>query len=110
MDASRGLPIEAGGLICVACAGRTRGAVRVEPSTLGALRRLRAMSWADAMGLALGATEDHVREIVDLHVTRLAGQPVRASRFLREIERSWPASTGGPRLASTRRGGGESNR
>jgi DNA repair protein RecO (recombination protein O) len=102
------IDVEAGGLTCAACAGRTRGALRVERSTLGALRRLRAMSWADAMGIALGATEDHVREIVDLHVARLAGQPVRAARFLREIERPWPALTAGPRLAPMRQRGGES--
>ena len=102
------IDVEAGGLTCVACAGRTRGAVRVEASTLGALRRLRAMPWADAMDLALGATEDHVREIVDLHVTRLAGQPVRAARFLREIERAWPALSGRPRRAAARQRGGES--
>jgi hypothetical protein len=52
------------------------------------------MPWRDAMGLAFGATEDHVREIVDLHVARLAGQPARAARFLREIERCWPAPAG----------------
>jgi DNA repair protein RecO (recombination protein O) len=107
-----GIPIavdvEAGGVICASCAARTRGALRVERSTLWALRRLRSTSWADAMALALGATEDDVREIVDLHVTRLAGQPVRAARFLREIERPWPPATGGPRLASTRQRGGES--
>ena len=103
------IDVEAGGLTCAACAARTRGALRVEGSTLGALRRLRAMSWADAMGLPLGATEDRVREIVDLHVTRLAGQPVRAARFLREIERPWPAPSGGRHLASTRQRGGESS-
>jgi DNA repair protein RecO (recombination protein O) len=101
--------VDAGGVICASCAGRTRDTVRVEASTLWTLRQLRSTSWADAMGLALGATEDDVREIVDLHITRLAGQPVRAARFLREIERSWPASTGGPPLASTRQRGGESS-
>jgi DNA repair protein RecO (recombination protein O) len=85
------IDVEGGGLTCTACASRTRGALRVEASTLGALRRLRAMPWSDAMRLALGGTDDHVREIVDLHVARLAGQPVRASRFLREIERAWLA-------------------
>jgi DNA repair protein RecO (recombination protein O) len=103
------IDVDAGGLTCAACAARTRGAVRVDGNTLGAFRRLRAMSWADAMGLPLGATEDRVREIVDLHVTRLAGQPVRAARFLREIERPWPAPSGGPHLASTRQRGGKSS-
>jgi DNA repair protein RecO (recombination protein O) len=105
--AGAAIDVEAGGLTCAACAGRIRDAVRVDGNTLGAVRRLRSMAWSDAMRLGLGATEDHVREIVDLHVARLAGQPVRAARFLREIERSWPASTGGPRLASTRQRGGE---
>jgi DNA repair protein RecO (recombination protein O) len=100
------IDVEEGGLVCAACAGRARSALRVDASTLGALRRLRAMPWSAAMALGLGATEDHVREIVDLHVTRLAGQPPRAARFLREIERCWPAPAG-PRLASTPTGGGK---
>jgi DNA repair protein RecO (recombination protein O) len=103
------IDVEGGGLTCAGCTCRTRGAIRVDASTLGALRRLRAMPWSHAMSVALGTTEDHVREIVDLHVTRLAGQPVQASRFLREIERSWPAFAAGPRPASTRRRGEESS-
>jgi DNA repair protein RecO (recombination protein O) len=101
------IDVEAGGVTCARCAARTRGALRVERTTLRALRGLRAMSWADAMGVTLGATEDHVREIVDLHVTRLSGQPVRAARFLREVARPWPAAA---RLAPTRQRGGESGR
>lgn len=102
------IDVDGGGLVCAACASRTRGALRVDPRTLGALRQLRAMPWADAMGLASGATDDRVREIVDLHVARLAGQPVRAVRFLREIERPWPATSGSP-PASARGEGGESS-
>jgi DNA repair protein RecO (recombination protein O) len=98
------IDVEGGGLTCAACASLARGAIRVEASTLGALRRLRAMPWSDAMRLVLGETEDHVREIVDLHVARLAGQPGRAARFLREIERCWPASAGAC-PASPRKGG-----
>ena len=97
------IDVEGGGLTCAACASRTRGALRVEGGTLTALRRLRTMSWSAAMGLALGATEDQVREIVELHVARLAGQPGRAARFLREIERCWAVPAGlGP--APPRRG------
>jgi DNA repair protein RecO len=111
--ASAGAPVaidvDGGGLTCAACAGRTRGAIRVDASALGALRRLRAMPWGDAMRLTLGATEDHVREIVDLHIARLAGQPARASRFLREIERGWSAPEGS-RVVSTRKGQGEVGR
>jgi DNA repair protein RecO (recombination protein O) len=103
------IDVDGGGLTCAACAGRTRGAIRVDASALGALRRLRAMPWGDAMRLTLGATEDHVREIVDLHIARLAGQPARASRFLREIERGWSAPAGS-RVVSTRKGQGEVGR
>lgn len=88
------IDVEGGGLTCAACASRTRGAIRTEASTLGALRRLRAMPWSDAMSVPLGESEDRVREIVDLHVTRLAGRPARAARFLREIERCWPFPAG----------------
>jgi DNA repair protein RecO (recombination protein O) len=85
------IDVEGGGLTCAICSGRTRGLLRVDGDTLGAMRRLRAMPWRDAMRLELGTTEDRVREIVDLHVARLAGRPARASRFLREIERAWPS-------------------
>jgi hypothetical protein len=67
------------------------------------------MPWRDAMDLALGATEDHVREIVDLHVARLAGQPARAARFLREIERCWPAPAGVWPASPGKGGGGVSS-
>lgn len=99
------IDVEGGGLTCAPCAGRTRGALRVDAATLGAIRGLRAMPWAEAMGLAAGATDDRVREIVDLHVARLAGQPVRTARFLREIERAWPAFDGPRRRPASQRGG-----
>ena len=102
------LDVEGGGLTCAACASRTRGAVGIDGATVGAVRRLRSLPWGDALALSLGATEDRVREIVDLHVARLAGHPVRTTRFLREIERAWPVS-GGPPIASTSQRGGESS-
>jgi len=108
LGAPLAIDLEGGGLTCAACASRPRGAIRVDASTLGALRRLRAMSWSDMVALPLGPSEASVWELVELHVTCLAGQPARASRFVREIERSWPvhadwrpASTGGePRTTS----------
>jgi DNA repair protein RecO (recombination protein O) len=102
------IDVEGGGLTCAACGGRTRAAIPVDAGTLGAMRRLRAMPWAEAMSLPLGATDDHVREIVDVHVERLAGHPVRTTRFLREIERAWPAGSGS-RIAAARRGGNEAD-
>ena len=93
-DGPLAIDVEGGGLLCATCASRARRAIRIDAGTLGALRRLRAMSWSDAMRLVLGPSEARVREIVDLHVTDLAGQPPRASRFVREIERSWPDLSG----------------
>ena len=86
------IDVEGGGVTCAACAARTRGAIRMDASSLGALRRLRAMSWSEAVAAPLDRAEEQVREIVDLHVARLVGQPVRASRFLREIERLSPVN------------------
>lgn len=103
VDAPLAIDVESGGLTCATCASRARGAIRVDAGILGALRRLRAMSWRDAMELALGSAETHVREIVDLHVAGLAGQPPRASRFVREVERSWPG-VGGWRPTSGQQG------
>src|SRR6266545_6044031 len=43
------IDVEGGGLTCAACADRSRGAVRVDASSLGALRRLRGLAWHEAM-------------------------------------------------------------
>jgi DNA repair protein RecO (recombination protein O) len=88
------IDVEGGGLTCAACAGRSRGAIRVDAGGFGALRRLRALAWPEAMTVALGRAEDQVQEVVELHVASLAGQPPRASRFLREVERSLPELRG----------------
>lgn len=84
------IDVEGGGLTCPACAGRSRGAIRIGAASLGALRRLRTLAWPEAMTMSLGRAEDELREVVDLHVTVLAGQPPRAARFLREVERCFP--------------------
>jgi len=88
------IDVEGGGLTCAACASRSRGAIRVDAGSLGALRRLRALAWPEAMTVALGRAEDQVQEVVELHVASLAGQPPRSSRFLREVERSFPELRG----------------
>jgi DNA repair protein RecO (recombination protein O) len=88
------IDVEGGGVTCTACAGRARGAIRVDVGSLGALRRLRTLAWHEATTVTLGRAEDQVRDVVDLHVASLAGQPPRASRFLREVERSFPELRG----------------
>jgi DNA repair protein RecO (recombination protein O) len=88
------IDVEGGGLTCPDCAGRSRGAIRVDAASLGALRRLRALAWPEAMTATLGHAEDQIQEVVELHVASLSGQPPRASRFLREVERSFPELRG----------------
>lgn len=79
--------VEAGGVVCEACAAATGDAVRVEPATVAALRRLRTLSWEEATAARLGRVEPELRELLDRQVARLIGQPTRTSRFVREVER-----------------------
>jgi DNA repair protein RecO (recombination protein O) len=79
--------VEAGGLLCPSCEVGATAALRLAPASLAALRRLRGQGWDEATGAPLGRAEAELRELLDLQVARLAGQPARATRFVREIER-----------------------
>jgi DNA repair protein RecO (recombination protein O) len=79
--------VEAGGVVCEACAAATGDAVQVDPATVAALRRLRTLSWEEATHARLGRAEAELRELLDRQVARLIGQPTRTSRFVREVER-----------------------
>jgi DNA repair protein RecO (recombination protein O) len=87
---------EAGGALCPGCGDRTTDAVRIEGASLAALRRLRTLSWAEATAARLGRAAEELRELLDLQVTRLIGQPSRTARFVRELER-FSAGRPGPR-------------
>lgn len=86
--------VEAGGTLCPACAAGVPDAVRIEAASLAVLRRLRGLSWSEATGTRLGRAEEELRELLDLQVARLIGQPARATRFVRELERFSPRSGG----------------
>lgn len=81
------IDVEAGGAVCPACAGGVGGTVEVEPASLATLRRLRTMAWEEATASRLGRAEGELRELLDLQVAGLIGQPPRTSRVVREMER-----------------------
>lgn len=90
------LDVDAGGVRCAVCAAAGEGLLPVSPATLTVLRRLRGMAWDEAMSASLGRAERELRDALDVQVTRLAGHPVRASRFIREVARL-SADPGGAR-------------
>jgi DNA repair protein RecO (recombination protein O) len=79
--------VEAGGLVCEACGAGAPGLVRVAGASLITLRRLRTLAWDEATGRSLGPAEGELRELLDVQVAGLVGQPPRATRFVREVER-----------------------
>ncbi|MBI1846184.1 MAG: DNA repair protein RecO [Candidatus Rokubacteria bacterium] len=78
--------VEAGGVVCAACA--TDDLPRVAPSTVTAFSRLRTLAWDEAVRVRLGTAEAELRALLDHHVSRLIGQPTRTTRFLREVARA----------------------
>ncbi len=89
-----GVAIDEGGAVCAPCARSTDGVVTVASSTLASLARLRGMAWGEATARSLGRAEGELRDLLDLQVTRLVGQPVRTSRFIRELDRFSPTPGG----------------
>jgi DNA repair protein RecO (recombination protein O) len=90
------LDVDAGGVRCAACAAVADALLPVAPATLGVLRQLRGMAWDEAISAPLGRAERELRDILDVQVSHLAGHPVRASRFIREVARL-STDPGGPR-------------
>ncbi|OLB97307.1 MAG: DNA repair protein RecO [Candidatus Rokubacteria bacterium 13_1_40CM_68_15] len=90
-DAFGGAPltmdVEAGGLVCAACASAVPGLLRLQSGSVAALRRLRGQAWDEAVGTQLGGAEGELRQLLDRQVALLIGQPTRTSRFVREMER-----------------------
>ena len=81
------MDVEAGGLVCEACANAVPGLLRLGSGSVATLRRLRGLAWDEAVGMRLGSAEDELRQLLDRQVALLIGQPMRTSRFVREIER-----------------------
>jgi DNA repair protein RecO (recombination protein O) len=86
------IDVDLGGLLCASCAADGNATVRVAPATVGVLKRLRGMAWAEATAGRLGPAEAELREVLDAQIERLIGHPTRTSRFLREVSRvGWRA-------------------
>jgi DNA repair protein RecO (recombination protein O) len=81
------IDLEAGGAVCPACAVGGAGTLGMEPASLATLRRLRTMAWEEATACRLGRAERELRELLELQVAGLIGQPARTSRVVREMER-----------------------
>jgi DNA repair protein RecO (recombination protein O) len=82
--------LDAGGLVCEACAGEAATAFPVSPLAVTALERLRSLAWEEALRAPLGRAEPEVAAFLDAQVSRLIGQPTRTPRFLREVRRLSP--------------------
>jgi DNA repair protein RecO (recombination protein O) len=79
--------VDAGGVLCRRCSGDRRDTLEVGPSSLAALRRLRTLAWEEATASRLGRAEVELRQLLELQVAYLIGQPTRSSKFVREMER-----------------------
>jgi DNA repair protein RecO (recombination protein O) len=75
------------GLVCEACATPAAGATPISPAAVGALSRMRAARWEEALTQPLGRIEAELRAALEAHMTRLIGQPTRTAKFLREVVR-----------------------
>ncbi len=84
------LDVAAGGLVCARCAAEP-DALPVSGAVVGTVRRLRAASWDESLRLALARDlEQELSGLVEGLVTRLIGQPPRASRFLEQTRHGLP--------------------
>lgn len=75
------------GLVCGACVPGPAEATPISPAAIAMLARLRSMPWEEALGSRLGRIEPELTAVLEAHMTRLIGQPVRTVKFLREVGR-----------------------
>ena len=83
-----------GGVLCERCARETGDATPISPRAVGTLERLRAVSWEEALAVPLGRLEVELAGILEVHMSRLIGQPTRTGRFVREVRRLSPTPGG----------------
>jgi DNA repair protein RecO (recombination protein O) len=74
------------GVVCEGCRPGL-DAVPVAPATVAAFDRLRLLRWEDAVATPIGRAGPELRAVLDTHLSRLIGQPIRSGRFLRELQR-----------------------
>ena len=84
------LDLDGGGLACAACAREASAALPISAAAVGALDRLRTLSWDEALATPLPGLEPELASVLDAHVSRLIGQPTRTRTFLRELQRLTP--------------------
>lgn len=75
------------GLVCAACSPGPAEATPISAAAIATLARLRTMPWEEALEGRPGRTEPELTEVLEAHMTRLIGQPVRTAKFLREVAR-----------------------
>lgn len=81
------LDIEVGGLVCPRC-GPASDALAVSGAAVGALKRLRALRWEEALRLPLApALESELCTVVEGMIARLVGHAPRSSRFIAQMRR-----------------------
>jgi DNA repair protein RecO (recombination protein O) len=76
-----------GGLVCDSCARGLPGLVPITTAAVVALDVLRSSAWDEALAAPLGRLEGELKTVLEAHVSRLIGQPPRATKFLREVRR-----------------------
>jgi DNA repair protein RecO (recombination protein O) len=79
--------LDEGGVVCERCAAATVGGTPISPAAVAGLSRLRAARWEEALAWPLGRTEMELKAALEVHMTRLIGQPTRTVKFLREVRR-----------------------
>jgi DNA repair protein RecO (recombination protein O) len=75
------------GLICDACAPGPAETTPLSPVAVAALARLRSLPAEALPASRLGRIAPELASVLDTHMTRLIGQPVRTVKFLREVGR-----------------------
>jgi DNA repair protein RecO (recombination protein O) len=75
------------GLVCGACGPAPAEATPISPAAIAGLARLRSLPWDEVRPSDLGRLEPELTEVLETHMTRLIGQPVRTVKFLREVAR-----------------------
>jgi len=88
-----------GGVVCDPCARREGGMPAVSGPALAALARLRSERWEDALAAPIGRRENELVALLEIHLSRLIGQPPRTTKFLRELRRLEPVSGGAGAVA-----------
>lgn len=95
------LDFTAGGLVCEPCATYGNDGVDLSGAAVGGLRRLRTLSWDEAMGASLPPSlEAEMVGALEAQMTSLIGQVPRTIRFRTQTRRARsPALSGGPAAA-----------